>query len=63
MTAQQLQIATLVAEGATNKSVATSLFLSPKTIEAHLGHVYRKLEITNRTQLARALPTPSTPPS
>jgi DNA-binding NarL/FixJ family response regulator len=56
LTSQQLQIATMVAEGATNESVANSLFLSPKTIEFHLGHVYRKLDISNRTQLARSLP-------
>ena len=55
LTAQQMQIATMVAEGRTNKSVANSLFLSPKTIEAHLGHVYRKLDVNNRTELARAL--------
>ncbi len=59
LTPQQLQIATMVAEGATNKSVANSLFLSPKTIEFHLGHVYRKLEVSNRTQLARSLLTAS----
>ena len=54
LTAQQMQIATMVAEGRTNKSVANSLFLSPKTIEAHLGHVYRKLEVK---QPHRSLPT------
>ena len=47
--AQQMQIATMVAEGRTNKSIANSLFLSPKTIEFHLGHVYRKLDVSNRT--------------
>jgi DNA-binding CsgD family transcriptional regulator len=55
LTPQQLQIATMVAEGLTNKTIATSLFLSPKTIEFHLGHVYRKLDVSNRTQLTRAL--------
>ena len=45
----------MVAEGRTNKSIANSLFLSPKTIEFHLGHVYRKLDVSNRTQLARSL--------
>ena len=43
LTAQETQIATMVAEGKTNKTIATSLFLSPKTIEFHLGHIYRKL--------------------
>ena len=63
LTAQQVQIATMVAEGRTNKSVANSLFLSPRTIEAHLSHVYRKLDVHNRTELARALQLTSTPPS
>ena len=44
-----------MAEGKTNKDIAASLFLSPKTIEFHLGHIYRKLDIHSRTQLARAL--------
>ena len=47
----------MVAEGKTNKTIATALFLSPKTIEFHLGHVYRKLGVSNRTELARALLT------
>jgi DNA-binding CsgD family transcriptional regulator len=52
LTAQELRVARAVAAGATNKEVAAELFLSPKTIEFHLGRVYRKLEINSRTQLA-----------
>ena len=63
LTAQQAQIATMVAEGRTNKSIANSLFLSPRTIEFHLSNVYRKLEVDNRTQLARALLISPAPPS
>jgi DNA-binding CsgD family transcriptional regulator len=59
LTPQQLQIATMVAEGKTNRNIADSLFLSPKTIEFHLGHVYRKLDVSNRTELTRALLTSS----
>jgi DNA-binding CsgD family transcriptional regulator len=59
LTPQQAQIATMVAEGRTNKSIANSMFLSPRTIEFHLSHVYRKLDVNNRTQLARALLTAS----
>ena len=55
LTAAESQIAALVAEGMTNKDIAAALFLSPKTIEFHLGHIYRKLDIHSRTQLARAL--------
>jgi DNA-binding CsgD family transcriptional regulator len=63
LTAQQAQIATMVAEGRTNKSIANSLFLSPRTIEFHLSQVYRKLDVDNRTQLARALLISPAPPS
>lgn len=55
LTPQELQVALAVAEGATNKEVAAALFLSPKTVEYHLGNVYRKLEVRSRTELARRL--------
>jgi DNA-binding NarL/FixJ family response regulator len=51
LTAQELQVA-LVAGGATNKEAAAQLFISPKTIEAHLGSIYRKLGVRSRTELA-----------
>ena len=46
-------MARLVVQRATNKEVATTLFVSAKTIEFHLGNVYRKLGIRSRTELAR----------
>jgi DNA-binding NarL/FixJ family response regulator len=52
LTAQELRIALAAARGATNKQIAAELFLSPKTIEFHLGRVYRKLGIRSRTELA-----------
>ncbi|MDX6505320.1 MAG: hypothetical protein QOE29_2445, partial [Gaiellaceae bacterium] len=52
LTAQELQVALIVAQGATNREAAASLFLSPKTIEFHLGHIYRKLGLRSRAQLA-----------
>jgi DNA-binding CsgD family transcriptional regulator len=42
-----------VAKGATNKEAATALFLSAKTIEFHLGNIYRKLDISSRAELVR----------
>ena len=55
LTAQELQIALQVAQGRTNREVAAALFLSAKTIEYHLGSIYRKLGIRRRGELAAAL--------
>ena len=49
---QEIRVAREVAAGATNREVAARLFLSPKTIDFHLGRVYRKLDIHSRTELA-----------
>ncbi|HET8653819.1 MAG TPA: AAA family ATPase [Gaiellaceae bacterium] len=55
LTPQELQVARLVAEGNTNRDVAAALFVSPKTVEFHLTHVYRKLEIHSRSELVRRM--------
>ncbi len=52
LTAQEVRVAEAVARGQTNREVAAELFLSPKTIDFHLGRVYRKLGIHSRTELA-----------
>jgi DNA-binding CsgD family transcriptional regulator len=53
LTPQELQIALLVAEGKTNKEVGAALFLSHKTVEFHLGRIYRKLSVGSRADLIR----------
>jgi DNA-binding CsgD family transcriptional regulator len=57
LTPQELQVASLAASGAGNQEVAERLFISRKTVEYHLGHVYRKLALASRTELAAALTT------
>jgi DNA-binding CsgD family transcriptional regulator len=56
LTASELRVARMAAEGMTNREIAQALFLTEKTIEVHLTRAYRKLEIRSRSQLARALP-------
>jgi DNA-binding CsgD family transcriptional regulator len=55
LTARELQIATLLASGRTTREAAESLFLSPKTVEYHLRHVYLKLDIHSRAELVESL--------
>jgi DNA-binding NarL/FixJ family response regulator len=55
LTPQELQVATLVASGLSNKEAAARLFLSVKTIEAHLHRTYRKLGIRSRAELTPLL--------
>jgi DNA-binding CsgD family transcriptional regulator len=53
LTGAELTVARLVAEGLTNREVAERLFLSPHTVNSHLRHVFSKLGINSRVELAR----------
>ena len=53
LTPQELQVALIVARGSTNREAAATLFLSPKTVEFHLGNTYRKLGVRSRAELVR----------
>ena len=58
LTPQELQIARLLADGKTTREAAAAIFVSPKTVGYHLGHVYRKLGIHSRDELAAAFKAP-----
>jgi DNA-binding CsgD family transcriptional regulator len=53
LTPAEVTVARLVAAGRTNREVAAELLVSTKTVESHLGHVYAKLGVRSRTELAR----------
>src|SRR5262249_31239483 len=55
LTATELRVARMAAEGLTNREVAQALFVTPKTVEVHLSHTYSKLGLKSRSQLPAAL--------
>ena len=55
LTPSELRVARLAAGGRTNNEVAQALFVTPKTVDTHLSHVYAKLGISSRRELAAAL--------
>jgi DNA-binding CsgD family transcriptional regulator len=55
LTPQELRIARLLAEGRTTRETAATIFVSPKTVEYHLRHIYAKLGIHSREELGAAL--------
>ncbi|WP_406038360.1 helix-turn-helix transcriptional regulator [Micromonospora sp. NBC_00898] len=55
LTATEQRVARLAAQGRTNRAIADALFISPKTVEANLARVYRKLGISSRAELGAAM--------
>jgi len=55
LTVSERRVAELAAEGRSNPEIAQALFVTRKTVETHLGHVYRKLDIAGRRELPLAL--------
>jgi DNA-binding CsgD family transcriptional regulator len=51
LTPSEREVVRLVCEGLGNKDIATRLFVSPRTAQAHLTHVYNKLDLASRVQL------------
>jgi two-component system, NarL family, nitrate/nitrite response regulator NarL len=54
LTARQVEVLTLISEGNPNKTIATKLALSEKTVKAHITAIFRALNVVNRTQAAAA---------
>jgi DNA-binding CsgD family transcriptional regulator len=59
LTASERRVAQMAAEGLSNKEIAQALFVTVKTVEQHLGRVYRKLDIASRKDLGAALAAPA----
>jgi DNA-binding CsgD family transcriptional regulator/tetratricopeptide (TPR) repeat protein len=59
LTPQELKIASMAAEGLTNREIGRKLYLSHRTVSAHLYRVFPKLGITSRSELGKALTPPS----
>jgi DNA-binding CsgD family transcriptional regulator len=57
LTETEQAVALLVSQGKSNKEVATAMFVTVRTVESHLTHIYKKLGVRSRTELARRLAT------
>ena len=53
MTARELEVLRLAADGATNGDIAHKLWVTEQTVKFHLSNVYRKLNVANRTEASR----------
>jgi len=55
LTERELEVARLVVDRKTNAQIAEELFLSPKTVETHVRHLFQKLEVSSRVEVARVV--------
>jgi predicted ATPase/DNA-binding CsgD family transcriptional regulator len=55
LTRAEIEVARLAAEGLTNREIGARLFVSPRTVQTHLSHVFGKLKVTSRRELAREM--------
>jgi DNA-binding NarL/FixJ family response regulator len=55
LTERELEVARLVVDRKTNAQIAEELFLSPKTVETHIRHLFQKLEVSSRVEVARVV--------
>jgi ATP/maltotriose-dependent transcriptional regulator MalT len=55
LTERELEVARLVVDRKTNPQIAAELFLSPKTVETHIRHLFQKLEVSSRVEVARVV--------
>lgn len=53
LTQRELEVLALVADGLSNREIAQRLFVTQQTVKFHLGNIFRKLGVANRTQAAR----------
>lgn len=61
LTASELRVTRLAADGSTNREIAQALFVTRRTVEVHLSSAYRKLGITSRQEIRKAMGAPSAP--
>jgi DNA-binding NarL/FixJ family response regulator len=69
LTETESRVAALVARGRTNREIASAMFVTENTVQTHVRHIFQKLGVRSRTELAvqilsePARPAPASPPS
>ncbi len=52
LTSREIEVLELIAEGMINKEIARQLYISEKTVKNHVSNIFKKLEVSDRTQAA-----------